>query len=559
MGANLFLRVKIQRILYAVLFEGAEVKAKPLLALAISILLFASGCANNEYRVYPAKLSDVQADEAMGKLSRSTSYEEVTSKELPFKTEKASSPVITEKTLPLRISVIEGKKYVTIDLRDFLSLVQANDNTFLAYKEALASAEESLRDMLRSYRPVFGGSISSNYNLKNDTESQGLNFSLSQTLPWKGSLAVNNSANRNHSTSPPDVESTSLTSLLSLSFDIYLRPGGFAEWRENLIQGERNWVYAQRSFRKNRESYVINMVQEYYNTLNANKSVESQRERYQKAHDALEIAKFEYERGRRTLTEVNIAEESLLDAEQGIIDAQNEYDDFLDDMKLKLGIPQEYGLILEEEPIEVKPISEIDIDEAIKVALANNVDYQTQRDRYEDRRRNFILSLYALRTVPHLTFSYNLPLVDEKSNGGENTNSDWTAAIAWTYNLDQEGRKNQYRSLLQSWSIYERDYKRTQENNIKSIRQQIRQLLNARRTLSTQERSYQTAMRKKEGADLEYETGKIDSREMTNAIIRLQEAQDSLNRARVSYKVAYLKYLSLLGRLTIDEEGEWLK
>jgi len=46
---------------------------------------------------------------------------------------------------------------------------------------------------------------------------------------------------------------------------------------------------------------------------------------------------------------------------------------------------------------------------------------------------------------------------------------------------------------------------------------------------------------------------------MNDAINRVQSATDALNRARVSYKLAYLRFLSMLGELKIDEEGEWLK
>ena len=43
--------------------------------------------------------------------------------------------------------------------------------------------------------------------------------------------------------------------------------------------------------------------------------------------------------------------------------------------------------------------------------------------------------------------------MDESSEGYEEHNTDWSASILWSYNLDQENRKKQYRSLLQSWTI----------------------------------------------------------------------------------------------------------
>ena len=65
--------------------------------------------------------------------------------------------------------------------------------------------------------------------------------------------------------------------------------------------------------------------------------------------------------------------------------------------------------------------------------------------------------------------------MDESSEGYEEHNTDWSASILWSYNLDQESRKKQYRSLLQSWTIYVRDFKRQQESNVKEIRRRVRQ------------------------------------------------------------------------------------
>ena len=538
---------------------GCHVSCRTLSVVALLLMLVSAGCVSEEDRVYPTKLSSIEAREALGELTRSTNFAEVISRQPLPPRRKSEETAPRERTFPFVVEVVNGRKKVRLDIVKFLELAQANDITFLAYKESLASAEESLRATLRSYRPVFGGTVSASYDFKNDSESQGVNFSLSQKLPWNGSLKLATSADRSHYSSPPDRESMSLSTMLSLSLDIYLRPGGYAEWRESIIQAERNWVYSQRQFRRNRENYLINMVQLYYDTINARKSLESQNERLKKAQDAYDLVRFEYNRGRRTLTDVNVAEENLIDARQAIIDAKENYAELLDDLKLKLGIPQEYDIELVDEPLSVKPIGEIDMDEVIRKALANNPDYQTQRDRYEDRRRNFLLSLYRLRNVPHVNLSYSFPLVDESSEGYEEHNTDWSASILWSYNLDQESRKKQYRSLLQSWTIYVRDFKRQQESNVKEIRRRVRQLLNARRTLENAMRSYEAAVRKKEGAELEFDLGKIDSREMNDAINRVQSATDALNRARVSYKLAYLRFLSMLGELKIDEEGEWLK
>ncbi|GAB4167148.1 MAG: hypothetical protein Kow00107_11760 [Planctomycetota bacterium] len=473
---------------------------------------------------------------------------------------RSSSPtsVLSEKTLPVPTKVVNGKTVVVLKLEDFIRLSQLYDTVFMSYKEALMAAEESLKDTLRSYRPVFGGSISASYDPKNDTESQGLNFSLSQSLPWQGSLNLTNSASRTHSSSPPDTESISFKSALSLSFDILLRPGGYAEWRERMISAERAWVYAQRSFRANRENYCIERVNEFFSIINAGKALANDEKRLIEARNKLDVARFEYNRGRRSIFDVYTAEENLISTEQSINERQENYEQLIDNLKIKLGIPQEYDLELIEEPIFVEPV-EIDVDETIKAALANNPSYQTERDKFEDRRRTFMTSLYALRVAPRLSLSYNVPLLDENSEDAENTNSSWSAVISWSYSLDQESRKNSYRSLLQSWTIYERDFKRKQEENIKDIRRQVRRMQTQRRALLNAERQLDTALRRKEGADLEYENNTISATDYNNALNAVTNAQDALNTARLNYKIEYLRYLSLIGELRIDEEGEWLK
>ncbi|MDZ7816769.1 MAG: TolC family protein [Planctomycetota bacterium] len=202
---------------------------------------------------------------------------------------------------------------------------------------------------------------------------------------------------------------------------------------------------------------------------------------------------------------------------------------------------------------------DLDFEESVRKALAQNPSFQTERDRYEDQRRSFLISLYNLRIAPRISFSYNVPLVDENSEDFENHNSSLTASISWSYNLDQESRKDAYRNLLQSWTIYERDFKRRQDEIVKEVRRQVRAVDNALRSMRNAERSYETSIKKREGAELDYENNNISAAEYNDALNAVTDAWDSLNRARVNYKVEVLRYFSLIGELKIDDRGEWLQ
>ena len=170
-----------------------------------------------------------------------------------------------------------------------------------------------------------------------------------------------------------------------------------------------------------------------------------------------------------------------------------------------------------------------------------------------------MLSLYNLRIAPTVSLSYNTPLLDENSEDSENHNSSFGASISWSFNLDQESRKNSYRQLLQSWTIYERDFKRRQDEIVKEVRRQVRSVLNKQKSLRNALRSYDTATKKKEGADLDYENNEISAAEFNDAINAVTNAWNTLNQARVNYKVECLRYLSMLGEFKIDDRGEWLK
>ncbi|MDZ7816770.1 MAG: hypothetical protein U5N86_12515 [Planctomycetota bacterium] len=303
----------------------------------LALLLLCGGCLKYEKDEYPVELDDIKADEAMGELTRSTSYQQVVAEtNIPGRPKHSDSEVISDRSLTVPIKTVDGKKVATIGLVSFLNLVQQNDVQYLRYKETLASAEERLRDSLRSYRPVFGGNISASFDPQNGTESQSVNFSLSQSLPWQGSLRMTSNAQRSHGTSPPDTESMSFSSALSLSFDILLRPGGYMEWKEGIIAAERSWIYAQRSFRQQRESYLINKVREYYDTINSLKTLRTEEDKLKDAQNRLEVAKFEYNRGRKSLTAVYIAEENLIATEQAINDKRENYEEQIDDLKLQV-------------------------------------------------------------------------------------------------------------------------------------------------------------------------------------------------------------------------------
>ena len=136
-------------------------KGSRYLWLGVIFLSIFGGCTPHGDGAYPTTLSTINTDEAMGTLTRRTTVKEVMAEgfnKAKGDTRKPKDAV--EKKLGVPVRIENGKRIVTIGLVDYLNLVQKSDSVFLSHKEALASAEESIRNTLRSFRPVFGGSTS---------------------------------------------------------------------------------------------------------------------------------------------------------------------------------------------------------------------------------------------------------------------------------------------------------------------------------------------------------------------------------------------------------------
>ena len=334
--------------------------------------------------------------------------------------------------------------------------------------------------------------------------------------------------------------------------------------QENLVQTERNALYAVRSFARFEQDFAVNVASQYLKVLQQRDVVLNEWGNYRALVSNREQAEWLAKAERQPQFQVDQARQDELRARDQWIRARQAYENGLDAFKIVLGVPVGTAVALDPKELErlasegLKPV-EVEAPEAIATALQTRLDLANARDGVEDAGRKIVVAEDGLKG--------DVDLVASLGYASDPLRSPQSARLAFHkgeysigFDIDMPVDRLQERNALRQTEIAreraERTHGRLRDTVVLDVRQACRKLDQSRQSYEIQKRSVALAERRVESTELLLQAGRASQRDVLEAQRALVEAQNALARALVDHTVAGLEFQRDVGTLVVDQEGQ---
>jgi outer membrane protein TolC len=342
-----------------------------------------------------------------------------------------------------------------------------------------------------------------------------------------------------------------------------LRGRGRRIAQEGLTQAERDVLYEIRSFNRFRKEFVVSVVSQYYGVLQARNKADNAQNNYQRVTESKERLEAEARVGRRPRFEVDQAQQDVLKARDGLVKAQQEYEQALDEFKIVMSFDTDTKVELDQnelEALEEVGITEPDytLEVAIETGLKQRLDLATSADEIDDAARKVMVAADNLGAELNLSASADVGSKAE-TDFANLLFHDGTYAIGLEGDLpfDRKAERNAYRQTLISMQQKQRDHEEEVAQVKLDIRQAYRKLQEAQERYHIQKNSLALAHRRVDSTAMFLDTGRAQTRDLLDSQNDLLEAQNELTDALVGHMIAKLNFFRDIGILQARPDGMW--
>jgi outer membrane protein TolC len=519
----------------------------------VSSLVLLAGCTADEYDRRAERSAERILDRRQGEVLGSREASARQPLEIAPEPEEVepetgvAPPEVPEEELPPHV----------LSLRDALALAFVSNREMLTQREALHTQALSLAVVRHDFTPQLA--LALNYLFgenpgQRDRNTGGASFSATQILPTGATLELN------AATGATAVEGNSpmYDTLVGVRLaQPLLRGGGYDVAWEPLVQAERELVYEIRAFELFREDFAIQVAQSYYDLVNQKQAIENQRINLDSNSFARSKAEALFAVGRVNELEVLRARRSELTARNGLLEAQESLELALDRFRIFLGLSDDDHVDVLPEPPAPVQVS-YDVRSAIEVAFENRLDLLTRREQLEDVERGVRLSRNALLPDLDVAVGASFASLDTENLGGSDIErTDLNLAVSLEVPIDRVRERSAYRQSLIGLAQARRSLEEFEDNLRVEIHSAFRELERRLESLAIQRQLIEDQTKNLRIAELLFERGDNENRDVIEANQSLLDAQNALIDEQVSYEIARLRLMRDLGILFVDETGMW--
>ena len=330
---------------------------------------------------------------------------------------------------------------------------------------------------------------------------------------------------------------------------------------EGLISSERGLVYTVREFEEFRRSFAVNIARSYFGLLARQQSVRNRRLNYDNLSVLTERTRALFGAGRISFLEVQRSEQALLQAEQGVIAAREQYQNTLDDFKILLGMPVEEELAVIPVALDLN-MPDLEGQDVFEDAFRHRLDMQTARDRIDDARRQIGIARNGL--LPDLSLTAQGQAGNRQDDPARKLDSrtlTYSAGVTLDIPIDQLPERNAYRQALIQFERARRAYEQLREEVVTDVLADVRSIRSSEASLQIAQQSIELAERRLDlASELLRQPGtgtarRADARDVVDAQQDLLEAQDDYEQNRAELQVQVLQFLQNTGTLRVDPEA----
>lgn len=341
-----------------------------------------------------------------------------------------------------------------------------------------------------------------------------------------------------------------------------LKGSGRAISQENLIQSERDSIYAIRTFIRYQNSFSVDIAEKFLNLLLRKNSAENIYNNYESLKSTRERIEKLAEAGRLPPFQVDQAKQSEYAAYQNWVRNYNAYITALDNFKITLGLSPESKLAMDGQFLDYLINSGIDkpninISDFLLKALIKRFDLLTSYDMIEDSKRVLNVAINDLKPELNLKLGA-VSSTEAKSYPSLNIkDTNYQAGIVFNLPFNKLQERNKYKRALIDLDRKERNFENMKNNIVLEITQQYNYLEEYYQTYLIQLNSLTLAQKRIESTNLLLQAGRATTRDLLEAEESYLQAKNSLSSSVVNYMISYLKFLYATENIELDETGLW--
>ena len=465
----------------------------------------------------------------------------------------------------------------TLTLVQAVALATANNRRYQLNKEDLYLSALALTGIRHDYERQWFATIDGAYvenTIADDGFFLGSDVGTTQDFVLPSGIIISTSLAVDWLRYLTGDPRTSLGSVLAASIEVPLLGAevgkGKEKW-ENLLQTERDVLYAIRSFNRFRKEFVVDTINAYYEVLQERDTVTNAENDYKRRVESKERLEWLARAGRRPPFEVDQAEQDMLAASDRYVAAQQRYERVLDEFKIILGLPTDIDIELDQN--ELKALEEMGItepaftvDAAIETALLQRLDLANAADRIDDKLRKVVLAAEGLGTQLNLNSRIASDNIEFSSPEDETDFQNlrfhegmYDFGFDADLPLDRLEERNFYRRRLIELEQQQRQYDLDADVLKLQVRDAHRLLLETAERYRIQKNSLELAERRTDSTRLLLDAGRATTRDLLESQDDLVIAQNAVTAALVAHLDAKLSFFRDVGVLQVRPDGMWVE
>ncbi len=497
----------------------------------------------------------------------------------PYQFDISYDPVACETYLKTKENE-KGDAVEVLTLADALKVAFKNSRSFQTQKESLYRAALSLATVSRGWQTVLpGGSVNGtaekarthNGPPKNGTDqtseyiSSNGKFSLTRRVVGGGLLTLGASV-----TFLKDFLGLSDTQIGSLVEGSFTQPLLRGAWRglayEEQHRLERDFLIRIYEFDRYRQTFAVDIMDEYYGVLTLKDSLENSRTNVKRLRTAYLVTKAMVDGGQLTSAQQDQAEQNLLSAQIAYEQTQLAYSNALDNFKISLGLPIAKELTLDYpgalERLNRKGPQPLPFTEtaATGTSLKTDTNLLKARKLVRDAGRDVVIAADRFLPQLDLTLAGSVPGTDNDGNNDEpwrlqTHHATTRAQLSLHYELDQTPNRDAYRNAQIAYEHAKRNLSENRDIAALNVRNSFRSLKQSRQNFMLQVRSVEIAKRRTRLVAIQRKQGQASTRDVLEAEDALKNSLNGLTSSLVNYTITRLTFLASLGMIDVAPDG----
>ncbi|MBI9016268.1 MAG: TolC family protein [Phycisphaerae bacterium] len=335
---------------------------------------------------------------------------------------------------------------------------------------------------------------------------------------------------------------------------------------EKLTQAQRDTLYAVRDFNQFRKEFIVSVTTDYYLLLQKQDELTTAKLNLELLENFLSNSKILSQYGRLPKHELQQAIQDKNEAQNNLVQTQKEYEQMLDEFKLRLLIPQVQEITLDYAELEILNASEpadlpMTNEKAIEYALNQRLDLINASDQVIDAHRKVYVAGDALKTDLSITGAFasdSESLTFGAEPGGlTKTAQNYEVFLKLDLPIDRKQEKYTYKRSLINLAQRQRSHQIITEQIKFDVQDSLRNMQESKTLLPILKQSTVLALERFNNTQKLLKVNRANTRDVLDAQEDYIESHNDLTKTAVAYAIARLEFFSNTGMLWVNPDGRW--